>query len=363
MTGRYARKLSLEQAQLRRRHALGKPSEPDEAELWKQRIEDIHVIDDEWRRVQGMLNGLIAQVGVANAEGRCLTITGQSGAGKSHIIKRFVRRPNLQPTADDHGPLRPLLYIEVPTSCTAKYLGAMVCQALTGQLPPDTISVAKTWDQALAHLVGQGVCVLVLDEVHHAFQTLDKRRQTEFINTFKSLLFPERDTGSARPSRLPLQIVLGGLPQIASVIATDTQLADRQELFAIEAWRFDEAGLEKMGGFLEAVEPQLGFPKPSKLHTRDMALRFFKAGDGHHGRAMRLIKYAASDAIDAGRECLTREDLGLALFSKYNCPARKNPFLVPDAESVPVMKSRDRSDLTRIRGSKNGPQTREGDND
>lgn len=338
----------------RRMFALKRTKQQEEADARKARIEAIHIKDDDWHYVQKKLTRFVSHAGVQNAEGRCLVISGRSGAGKSHIIKRFMNRPELQPGADKDGPLRPLIYIEMPPACTNKFLASKVHQAETGELLSSKTSVPESWDKALAQVSGQCTSFMIIDEVHHAMGTVPQR--TEMMNTIKSLLFPEREKSSLRTPRYPLQIILAGIPAIARVIQTDTQLAERAEIYSIKPVPSTRSGMATMAKFLELVEGELGFAKPSNLNTEDMVLRMMRATEGYTGRAMRIIKAAAFRTIDGGGDCLTREILGEVVGDMHQVGIAKNPFLVADPHKVAVIRATDRGELTLLRGSKKEQQ-------
>jgi hypothetical protein len=350
MTDRNVAAELAEMTHQRRMFALKRTKQQEEADSWKAKLEAIHIKDDDWQYVQRKLNRFTAHAGVSNAEGRCLVINGKSGAGKSHIIKRYMNRPDLQPGEDEHGPLRPLIYIEMPPACTNKFLASKVHQAETGDLLNSKISVPESWDQALAQVYGQCTSFMIIDEVHHAMSTIAQR--TEMMNTIKSLLFPEREKASLRRPRYPLQIILAGIPAIAKVIQTDTQLSERAEFYSIKPLPETMSGRGKMAKFLSLVEGQLGFSKPSNLSTEDMVLRMMRATEGYTGRAMRLIKSAAFRTIDEGGVSLSREALGEAVSDMHDLGPAANPFLVADPFKVAVIRAKDRGELTFLRGNK-----------
>jgi hypothetical protein len=336
----------------RRVTAIGHDADTLLKDQWKTRIDAIHVHVESWTDAKKKFDRLIKRTASKSLPGKCVVVSGPSGAGKSHIIKRLLKRPELQPSVDQYGPLRPLVYVETPSGCSSKELASRIFKALSGKSLSGKLTATQAWEAASTLALGMGTSIIVIDEFHHVFGLKDYAKRMQIVNDMKILVLPNLDEKQSNQVKLPMQLVVGGLPVVADVVLADTQMAERHEAITIRPLPRSKEGLATMQKFLSLVESKLEFPLPCNLATTDATLRFMKASARYTGRAMRFIKDAVNIAIDEGRSNIGMEDLGRVLQDAYNLPPEKNPFLVPDISKCAVVNPKYFDDLSLLKGTK-----------
>lgn len=335
--------------------ALGADEGDMERAAWKDRIERIHVSDEVAKKAEAAFDGLVKRSLKAHGEGSCMVVHAATGAGKTHLLNRLLKRPELVPSEDDEGPIRPLLYVRAPSPCNLGTLGRVLYKKLTGTELSKSTRTDDIWQRLAYQLYGQRVSVIVIDEFHHVLvnPTTHVRRAT--VNTVKSLVQPD-PMGSLLPEAsqpYPFQVVLSGIPLVDGVVNTDAELSRRAQRFAIQPLAATEEGLKDMGRFLRAVERLLAFPRASGLDDADMVRRFMKASRGYRGRAMHLLKEAAFMAIDQAAPCIDRRRHLAEIFrATTDLGPRANPFLVADVSACPNVPEKGWEELTLLRGQK-----------
>jgi len=345
--------------QQRRLQAFSVNADDLKRAVHKDRIERIHVATQTSRNADEIFEAMIKRCHRELGEGICVAVTAESGAGKSHLLHRLMRKPALQPSRDEFGPITPALYVQAPSPCDIGSLGRAIYVRLTGQPLASSLKPQEVWRRLLVQLFGQCVSVLVIDEFHHVIANSDQEKRNVVVNTIKSLILPADYPGAVNPSeRYPLQVVLAGIPAIHNLIASDTQLQRRAPRIQIDPLPNNARGLKRMGGFITAVEALLGLTEPSHLASFDMVQRFMVASCGYEGRTMHFIKEAAARAIDGGAACIDRtSDLAGIFEDLYGLGPSKNPFLIADIQKCRPVPQQGFGELTLLRGiqSQNDP--------
>lgn len=341
-----------ELARVRRLRAVRKPEVKSPKSELKARIKKLHIPDENWHRAKNAFDSVVAQSAEVDQEGTCVVVSGPPGGGKTHQMGRFMSRPELQPTKDEHGPLRPVLYVLTPSACSEGRLGECAFRNLTGREITGRPSVSQIWEAVGAQMRGQGTSILVFDEFHHLFGQNDPQKRKHVLERIKTLLLPEEQMSPTAPRKLPVQVVIGGLPLVKEVLVSDSQMTLRADFVDIHPLKFTQDGIDEMQNFLKLMEPRLEFQNPCHLDTYEMALCFMKASSGYVGRAARILKKAVYRAIDQEKSCIGKAELGAVLRSSYNLANEKNPFLVADVSNCPVLVPRDPSARTLLKGKK-----------
>lgn len=333
--------------------ALGATEEQLARAAWKDRIERIHVPDDVAKAAHKLFDALVGRTLKMHGEGQCLVVHAETGAGKTHLLNRLLKRKELASSEDAQGPIRPLLYVRAPSPCNLLTLGRVLYGKLTGVDLPQSYETHEVWQHLKYQLYGQRVSIIVIDEFHHVLMNSSIEKKRTVVSTVKSLVQPEPVTDADADPLVPypLQVVLAGVNEVNRVIRMNGELSRRTPRLTIRRLHPTTQGLERMRKFLKSVEEALKFPGSSDLHTDDMVRRFMKATRGYRGRAMHLIKEASFRAIDDAAARIDRKLHLAAVFRDITgLGPNANPFLVADVDACPEVKEQIWSKLTLLRG-------------
>jgi hypothetical protein len=273
-------------------------------------------------------------------EPECLFLKGETGTGKTTILKSFAAKYPRYETAE--GTVVPILSVTIPSPATVKSLVTKLLWEL-GDPAYDKGTMANQTIRLIGLIRDCGVSLIFLDEFQH-FIDRDSAKVLKTISDWlKNLIL---DT------KIPM--VLIGLPEAEAVFQFNCQLsrrfANRHNLSPF-SWS-DDSGKE-FRTFLHAIESQLPLKEESSLASNEMALRFYYASDGIVAYVMKLIRYGTHLALKSGQEKLELNLLALA-FDKYvkaDKPNKKNPFLTNDFLSLADKSAQDIESLTIVGGT------------
>lgn len=223
----------------------------------------------------------------------CLLIYGDTGMGKTKILRKFERNhpPRFcQVTGIDK---RPVVVAQVPSEPIERdlyreLLASMGAPAMAGG------TLAREKDVCRSLLRSVGAKMIILDEVNGMLAGTF-RQQRIFLNAIRFL---------ANDLRIPL--VCAGTDLARQALLTDAQLAERFEAFHLKPWQNDAA----FSGLLKSFERILPLRAPSDLMSPETMSRIHKLSSGVTARIFRLIETAAEDAIRTGKERLDAESFG-----------------------------------------------------
>lgn len=242
----------------------------------------------------------------------CLLIFGDTGMGKTKIIRKFERAhpPTFcQATGVTH---RPVVVVQVPPEPIERdlyreLLASMDAPALVGG------TLAREKDVCRSLLRTVGARMIVLDEVNGMLAGT-YRQQRIFLNALRFL---------ANDLRVPL--VCAGTDLARQALLTDAQLAERFEAFHLKPWKNDR----DFAGLLLSLGRILPLQEPSDFNEVKVRDRIHALTAGVTARIFRLIETAAEDAIRSGRERIDMDSFGddliLPLVSMSQ-PSRRRPM-------------------------------------
>lgn len=223
----------------------------------------------------------------------CLLIYGETGMGKTKIIRKFERAhpPKFcQVTGVDH---RPVVVAQVPSEPIERdlyreLLSSMGAPALAGG------TLAREKDVCRSLLRTVGAKMIILDEVNGMLAGT-YRQQRIFLNAIRFL---------ANDLRIPL--VCAGTDLARQALLTDAQLAERFEAFHLKPWKNDAV----FAGLLKSLGHILPLREPSDLIGAATRARVHALTSGVTARIFRLIETAAEAAVHSGRERLDAQSFG-----------------------------------------------------
>lgn len=223
----------------------------------------------------------------------CLLIFGETGMGKTKIIRKFERdHPTkfCQVTGIDH---HPVVVAQVPSEPIERdlyreLLASMGAPAMAGG------TLAREKDVCRSLLRTVGAKMIILDEVNGMLAGTF-RQQRIFLNAIRFL---------ANDLRIPL--VCAGTDLARQALLTDVQLAERFEAFHLKPWKNDAA----FAGLLKSFGHILPLREPSDMSSVEVRTRIHMLTSGVTARIFRLIETAAEVAVQSGKEKLDIESFG-----------------------------------------------------
>ena len=223
----------------------------------------------------------------------CLLIYGDTGMGKTKIVRKFERAhpPKFcQVTGVDH---RPIVVAQVPSEPIERdlyreLLSSMGAPAMSGG------TLAREKDVCRSLLRTVGAKMIILDEVNGMLAGTF-RQQRIFLNAIRFL---------ANDLRIPL--VCAGTDLARQAVLTDAQLAERFEAFHLKPWKNDAV----FAGLLKSLGHILPLREPSDLTGTATRARVHALTSGVTARIFRLIETAAEAAVHSGRERLDAKSFG-----------------------------------------------------
>ncbi|AVA23942.1 TniB family NTP-binding protein [Rhizobium sp. NXC24] len=233
----------------------------------------------------------------------CLLLYGDTGMGKTKIIRKFLRD---HPATFNRGTgetVMPVVAMQMPAEPLERDVYGELLNAL-GAPGPSSDAAFRLKAVCRNLMRRMGVRMLVIDEIH-AMLTGTFRQQRIFLNVIRFL---------ANDLKVPL--ICAGTDLARQALLTDPQLAERFEAFHLERWSNDPR-LTQLLSSLASIFP---LRQPSAVTSPAVRRRVLDLTDGVTVRIFRLMETVAADAIHNGRECITadsfsREDLVLPLVS------------------------------------------------
>jgi hypothetical protein len=245
-------------------------------------------------------------------------ITGQSGVGKSSLVKWYVRHFPPQETAE--RTIIPVLRVRTPTAPTVPKMTRAILEAL-GDAAPGRGKEEEQLARMHQFLRDSKVEIILIEE----FQ--------QFIDHRSVATYGITDWIKNQHDESGVPFVLLGLPRAANIISQNPQLCRRFGCrFYMQPFNGDtEAGWREFRGILRELRKRMPGSGP-QLHHPDLARRILFASEGLIDYIVRVLNEAL--AIAHRRQCLV--DVAL-LGEAYRetvwrgVPDDLNPFLTNGA--------------------------------
>lgn len=213
-------------------------------------------------------------------------VVGRSGNGKSSIIERFEKSHGIR-TAETGGAIAPVLRVDMPdTPDQAQFWSAILWALLITHR--DTAPAKLLKREAKSALQYAHVGVLVIDEFNNLVNA--GRKAGDILAAIREL-----------SNALKISIVAFGTQAAINALNLEPHMKSRFQPLSLQRWRLDAEYLR----FLASYERLLPLARPSGLATRELAPRIYGLGGDTVGGTVKLLKAAASLAVDLGTECIT----------------------------------------------------------
>ncbi|WP_431271802.1 TniB family NTP-binding protein [Dankookia sp. P2] len=282
-------------------------------------------------RIKSVITRLLSR-GNAKSEGAVYTLVGETGAGKSHLLRLLEsEHPRVQGARDlgngDFADYVPVLLVKVPNA-SVRLVAEAIFKALTGQ-PVSAVLGAKfkKEDVLTAILRAASECdlkIMILDEAHQSIDLKTDRVAQEVAVLLK-------DLANARI----FSLLVVGTEGALRLIRANAELARRaHKTLRIEAFRRSAIDLEIWYDILHDIDEVLEnrvFGRKSNLDSPDMAEALMTAANGFVGHMAALVENAANEAVEEMLErdtegCVRWEHLELAFSEWGPGEGRVNPF-------------------------------------
>ena len=212
-----------------------------------------------------------------------ILVVGRSGNGKSSILERFTSRHPILIT-EAGAPVAPILKFEMPETPTEDELWSAILGALAiTHRKRDLVEVKK--QEAKSAMTYASVRMLVIDEFNN-LQNAGKHAP-EVLAALKGI-----------SNTLKISLVVAGIQTSINVLNNDPQMKTRFEPAPLDRWTLDKEYLR----FLLSYERLLPLAEPSGLGSRELAPIIYGMCGDTIGSTVKLLKAAASYAIEHGKE-------------------------------------------------------------
>ncbi len=145
-----------------------------------------------------------------------LVITGDSGAGKTHAIRKAIAQ---NPAFTKNGTLK----VDCPISSTSKGLALSLLHA-TGYPAKDHLAENRVWHVLKEQIRKNRINFIWIDEIQHIFHMPNKKTVLKTSDALKTLTIDDK---------WPTSVIVSGLPSIKSLWANDNQLKRRKKVVSI----------------------------------------------------------------------------------------------------------------------------------
>jgi hypothetical protein len=213
-------------------------------------------------------------------------VVGRSGNGKSSLLERFINRHPIQ-ISENGTAVMPILRIEMPETPDESEFWSLILWGLAvSHREKDPASIKKR--QAKSLLIHSQVRVLVIDEFNNLARA--GKAAGDLLAAIKGL-----------SNDLRLSVVAAGTLEAANALNSEPQMRSRFESAILDRWKLDQEYLR----FLASYEQLLPLAEPSNLASRELAPKIYGLAGDTVGGAVKLLKLAASKAIESGAERIT----------------------------------------------------------
>gem|GEM_PF-394577 len=270
-------------------------------------------------------------------EAQCMVLEGQTGAGKSTLVREYVKA--FPREESDEGTRVPVLYLETPNPATVKGMAAFMLESLGD--PAAHKGTLWSMNSRLVKLIRAcEVELVILDDFHHL---VDAETEHILVTVSEWLKVLIKETG------IPF-LVVGIVGRVEQVLKANAQLsrlfASREVLQPFHWDAADPKGSVEFIQFVRYAEAALGLPVTTHLGRRELLSLLYQATDGIVANIMNLLRYAQYNALDRGSEHIGLVDLSWAYnerlakhLSKPNSFAEaatevKEPFPLADSKKA-----------------------------
>lgn len=258
-------------------------------------------------------------------EPQCMALEGQTGAGKSTLVREYAKAFPREETVD--GTHVTVLYMETPSPVTVKGMAAFMLESLGD--PAAHRGTLWSMNSRLVKLIRAcGVELVILDDFHHLVDAKTEHILMEVSEWLKVLI---KETG------IPF-LVVGIVGRVEQVLKANSQLsrlfASREVLQPFYWNPADPKGSAEFIQFVRYAETAVGLHMLTSLGKGELLSLLHKATDGVVANVMNLLRYAQHNALERGSDHIGLPDLSWAYNERLaKHLSRPDPFAGAAVES------------------------------
>lgn len=246
----------------------------------------------------------------------CMMVYGASGAGKTTIIKKYLKQN--EGDSDVNGDTVPVLHIELPDNAKPVDAARELLLKLDDPLALYETDIAILTKRVVDLIPLLGIKLIIIDEFQHLVEESSNKVLTQVGNWLKMIL---------NKSKCP--IVLFGMPYSKIVLQANSQLQGRFSIqFNLRPFSYQNGdGIFKT--FLDNLDQALPFDKKSGLADHKLQKKLYAFSQGNMRSLRNLIYHASLEAINNNQISINEKDFLFAseLTSGDKPTTWKNPFL------------------------------------
>ncbi|MCL3883573.1 TniB family NTP-binding protein [Marivita sp. GX14005] len=280
-------------------------------QLFESALEEILETDK-----NGRLTAVPQRIGLVK-ETRGVLVTGQTGAGKTALIRRNLIRHDGIGLTDGIGPGN-ALYLRVPAEATLKGVAAKILTETGYDKFNPRLNTMELWEMAVRRFAVRDISILWIDEAHHMLEIT--KEVTAVLRRLKSLMQGEKS----------LALIISGIHKLDEKVRTDGETSERFTRVQLGPIRTDQER-EDLRRFVDLCCSHV---KIAPIEDPDFVGRLEFATHGSIGRSIEFCHSAILRALRRGDGQLTLADFRQGLELKRGFPD-VGPF---DPEDWPRLK-------------------------
>jgi hypothetical protein len=211
--------------------------------------------------------------------------------GKTMLVEKFRRDHPPIVNCNNGSEALPVLAITLTSCPTERRIYGQLLMAL-GASVNERATLMELEIRTVLLLKDSSVRVLVIDEVHNLLAGTP-REQRGILQLLRYL-----------SNELRASLVCLGVTDARDAIAGDTQLSQRLDQIVLPRWKADEEFQE----LVTAILRSLPLKQPSALSSQNLR-HPSRISDGITARLLEILNELAIDAVQAGAERITDEDI------------------------------------------------------
>lgn len=290
----------------------------------KQEIYGNYIESARDQRLHSMLRTMVANVedcrkGVGSRQ-RALFIIGDSGSGKSFSLKyHFGRIPEFQPRANEFDEIvNPLLSIEAPKPCTTKDFAIAILEAM-GLPTNDRLTESRLYSLVKTQLKTRGILYLHVDEAQHLIRHNKESAIHDVQDRLKSLIQIED---------WPLHTIYSGVPDLAALLTSDPQLANRSHVLRYMPQKSDTDKYWIKDALRKIAQEISKLSVPDEVLSDDFISRLCHSAQGGLGKIIETIQAACILVMEKNKSALDVRAFAHVYQENSGCLPEHNIFRV-----------------------------------
>ncbi len=221
-------------------------------------------------------------------------LTGESGMGKTTLVRRFERLYEQPFDAAQGVQIRPVVIALMPPNPVEEEFFAQILLAIGAPATPHRVAGGSSSRTVTMRLLGQvGTRVLVLDELNSVLGGT-ARQQRLFLQLLRFL-----------SNTLRVALVCTGTPEARQALLSDPQLRSRFVEAELPVWTADQ----HLQDFVSRLVQSIPLRQPSPIDSARIRRLVVERSGGVTEPICLAFRRAAINAVRSGRECIDLEGL------------------------------------------------------